>query len=116
MTGDVPGYVEMQVTTHFSFLRGASGPDELFAEAALLGLPALGVVDGGSLRATRPRSAALGRQGTSSMGETQGTAGGRPVQRAENHSKVSAHLRVIARDVRGRRRLRPPRRGDRSRR
>ncbi len=42
-------YVEMQVTTHFSFLRGASSPEELFAAAALLGLPALGVVDRGSV-------------------------------------------------------------------
>lgn len=42
-------YVELQVTTHFSFLRGASSPEELFAAAALLGLPALGVVDRGSV-------------------------------------------------------------------
>ena len=28
------GYVELQVTSHFSFLRGASSPDELFAAAA----------------------------------------------------------------------------------
>ncbi|CAH0354384.1 error-prone DNA polymerase [Sphingobium sp. CECT 9361] len=44
MTAD-SGYVELQVTTHFSFLRGASSPEELFAAAALLGLPALGIVD-----------------------------------------------------------------------
>jgi error-prone DNA polymerase len=42
-------YVELQVTTHFSFLRGASSPGELFAAAALLGLPALGIVDRNSL-------------------------------------------------------------------
>ncbi len=42
-------YVELQVSTHFSFLRGASSPDELFAAAALLGLPALGVTDRNSL-------------------------------------------------------------------
>jgi DNA polymerase III alpha subunit (gram-positive type) len=42
-------YVEMQVTTHFSFLRGASSPEELFAAAALLDLPALGIVDRGSV-------------------------------------------------------------------
>ncbi|WP_137788071.1 error-prone DNA polymerase [Sphingomonas sp. 3P27F8] len=52
--GDVR-YVELQVTTHFSFLRGASSPEELFAAAALLGLPALGIVDrntlGGLVRA-----------------------------------------------------------------
>jgi error-prone DNA polymerase len=44
-----PDYVELQVTTHFSFLRGASSPDELFAAALLLGLPALGVVDRNSV-------------------------------------------------------------------
>jgi error-prone DNA polymerase len=42
-------YHELQVTTHFSFLRGASGADELFAAAALLGLPALGVADRNSV-------------------------------------------------------------------
>jgi error-prone DNA polymerase len=35
MTGPEPSYVELQVTTHFSFLRGASSPDELFAAAAI---------------------------------------------------------------------------------
>jgi error-prone DNA polymerase len=44
-TASEPAYVELQVTTHFSFLRGASSPDELFAAASLLGLPALGIVD-----------------------------------------------------------------------
>ena len=43
------GYVELQVTSHFSFLRGASSPDELFAAAALLGHKALGVADLGSV-------------------------------------------------------------------
>ncbi|HEY0314333.1 MAG TPA: error-prone DNA polymerase [Allosphingosinicella sp.] len=42
-------YCELQVTTHFSFLRGASGADELFAAAALLKLPALGVTDRNSV-------------------------------------------------------------------
>ena len=59
MTGTDPlgdaRYVELQVTTHFSFLRGASSPEELFAAAALVGLPALGVTDrntlGGLVRA-----------------------------------------------------------------
>jgi error-prone DNA polymerase len=40
-----PGYIELQVTTHFSFLRGASSPEELFTVAAQLGLPGLGIVD-----------------------------------------------------------------------
>src|SRR3954466_2736699 len=42
-------YAELQVTTHFSFLRGASSVEELFAEAALLGIGALGVTDRHSL-------------------------------------------------------------------
>ncbi|MEJ5976655.1 error-prone DNA polymerase [Novosphingobium sp. PS1R-30] len=42
---NAPGYVELQVTTHFSFLRGASSPEELLSAAALLGLPALGITD-----------------------------------------------------------------------
>ncbi len=48
-------YSELQVTTHYSFLRGASSPEDLFRQAALLGLPALGIVDrnsvGGVVRA-----------------------------------------------------------------
>jgi error-prone DNA polymerase len=42
-------YVELQATSHFSFLRGASSPEELFAAAALMGLPALAIVDRHSL-------------------------------------------------------------------
>ncbi|GFE76149.1 error-prone DNA polymerase [Novosphingobium sp. TCA1] len=42
-------YVELQVTSHFSFLRGASSPEELFAEAAALGHTALGLADRGTL-------------------------------------------------------------------
>ena len=42
-------YAELQATSHFSFLRGASSPEELHATAALLGLPALAVVDRNSV-------------------------------------------------------------------
>src|SRR3954454_316695 len=42
-------YAELQVTTHYSFLRGASSPEELFASAALLGIEAMAVVDRNSL-------------------------------------------------------------------
>ncbi|WP_105374734.1 error-prone DNA polymerase [Neorhizobium huautlense] len=42
-------YAELQVTTHFSFLRGASSAEELFATAKLLGIKALGIVDRNSL-------------------------------------------------------------------
>jgi DNA polymerase III alpha subunit len=42
-------YADLQVTTHFSFLRGASSPAELFEQAKLLGIAALGVTDRNSL-------------------------------------------------------------------
>ncbi len=44
-----PRYAELQVTSHFSFLRGASSPEELFATASLMGIEALAVVDRNSL-------------------------------------------------------------------
>ena len=44
-----PRYAELQVTSHFSFLRGASSCEELFAQAAMLGIEALAIVDRNSL-------------------------------------------------------------------
>ncbi len=44
-----PRYAELQVTSHFSFLRGASSCDELFARAKDLGIEALGIVDRNSI-------------------------------------------------------------------
>lgn len=44
-----PRYAELQVTTQFSFLRGASSAEELFTMAAHLGIEALAVVDRNSL-------------------------------------------------------------------
>ncbi|OWK29714.1 error-prone DNA polymerase [Sphingomonas mucosissima] len=37
------------MTTHFSFLRGASSCEELFSTAALMGMPALGITDRNSV-------------------------------------------------------------------
>src|SRR5271166_1597363 len=42
-------YAELQVTSNYSFLRGASHIEELFAQASLLGLTALGITDRNSL-------------------------------------------------------------------
>jgi len=42
-------YAELQCTSHFSFLHGASSCDELFAQAATLGIEALAIVDRNSL-------------------------------------------------------------------
>ena len=42
-------YIELQATSHFSFLRGVSSAEELFAAAALLGYKALGLTDRNSV-------------------------------------------------------------------
>jgi error-prone DNA polymerase len=42
-------YAELQTTSHFSFLRGASSCDELFEQAAAAGLDALAIADRNSL-------------------------------------------------------------------
>jgi error-prone DNA polymerase len=39
------GYAELQVASAFSFLRGASSPEELAATASVLGLSAIGITD-----------------------------------------------------------------------
>ena len=44
-----PRYTELQTTTNFSFLRGASHIEELFAQAALFGHDTLGITDRNSL-------------------------------------------------------------------
>jgi len=44
-----PAYVELQVTTNYSFLRGASHVEELLVAAQALGLPAIAVTDHNTL-------------------------------------------------------------------
>ena len=46
---DPRGFAELAVTTNFSFLRGASHPEELVAQAITLGLDAVGIADRNSL-------------------------------------------------------------------
>ena len=45
----VTGYAELQVTSNYSFLRGASHVEELMAQAKFLGLPAIGITDRNTL-------------------------------------------------------------------
>ena len=42
-------YAELQCTSHFSFLRGASSCEELFLQAAISGIEALAITDHNSL-------------------------------------------------------------------
>ncbi|RDD97647.1 DNA polymerase III subunit alpha [Paracoccus pantotrophus] len=44
-----PAYAELQVTSHFSFLRGASSVEDLFAAAAAMGIEAMAVTDRNTL-------------------------------------------------------------------
>ena len=44
-----PAYAELAVTTHFSFLRGASHPKEFIPRAAALGLAGIGIADRNSV-------------------------------------------------------------------
>src|SRR5436190_11798236 len=45
MTMTETAYAELAVTTNFSFLRGASHPQEMVARADELGLAAIGIAD-----------------------------------------------------------------------
>lgn len=44
-----PAYAELAVTTNFSFLRGASDPEDLVIQAKLLGLSGIGITDRNSV-------------------------------------------------------------------
>ena len=63
-------YAELQVTTNFSFLRGASHAEELAAAAAELGHAAIAVTDRNTLagRGARARGCQGGRSPVSSSG------------------------------------------------
>ena len=60
---DRDAYVELQVSTNFSFLRGASHAEELVETAASLGLAGIGVTDRNTLAGVvRAHSAALAKK------------------------------------------------------
>jgi len=51
MTGEPapPAFAELVAATNYSFLRGASHPAEMVAEAIALGMPGIGIADRNSV-------------------------------------------------------------------
>ena len=43
------GYAELQITSNFSFLRGAAHPEEIVLQASAFGYYAIGIADRNSL-------------------------------------------------------------------
>jgi error-prone DNA polymerase len=73
-----PRFAELATTTNFSFLRGASHPEELVAQAALLGLTGLGIADRNSLAGV-VRAHVFARENQASIGALRVVTGARLV-------------------------------------
>jgi error-prone DNA polymerase len=73
-----PRFAELAATTNFSFLRGASHPEELVAEAARLGLAGLGIADRNSLAGV-VRAHVFARENKGSIGALRVVVGARLV-------------------------------------
>ena len=62
-----PRFAELAATTNFSFLRGASHPEEMVARAAELGLAGIGIADRNTL-AGIVRAHTFARENAEAMG------------------------------------------------
>jgi len=83
-------YVELQVTSHSSFRRGASSPEHLFATAALQGHRALGIADLGSSTGRHPQEASIGATSEGSTAVIRGIRRGAMNRRPRRHDGVRA--------------------------
>ena len=77
-----PQFAELAATTNFSFLRGASHPEEMVARAAELGLAGLGVADRNTLAGV-VRAHVFARENRAAIGAMRVVAGARLVFRDE---------------------------------
>jgi error-prone DNA polymerase len=73
-----PRFAELATTTNFSFLRGASHPEGLVAQAASLGLSGLGIADRNSLAGV-VRAHVFARENAESIGALRVVTGARLV-------------------------------------
>ena len=78
MIRPVPRHAEIGVATNFSFLRGASHPEELVARAAELGLTAIGIADRNTLAGV-VRAHVYAREHREALGDFRALAGARLV-------------------------------------
>ena len=84
-----PPYTELHAHSAFSFLDGASAPDEMAARAAELGYTALAITDHDGLC------------GSLEFAHAARAAGVRPITGAEVTLRGGAHLTLLAEDARG---------------
>ncbi len=100
-------YAELHCHSNFSFLDGASHPEELAAEAARLGLEALALTDHDGLYGVVRFAETARALGLPSVfgAELTLVAGGRGPTRTGEPDPVGTHLVVLARDPEGYARL-----------
>src|SRR5277367_1593277 len=77
-----PRFAELATTTNFSFLRGASHPEELVAQAAALGLTGIGFADRNTLAGV-VRAHVYARENKAAIGSMRVIVGARLVFRDE---------------------------------
>ena len=71
-----PRFAELAAMTNFSFLRGASHPEEMVARAAELGLAGIGIADRNTLAGV-VRAHVFARENAGTMGATRVVPGAR---------------------------------------
>jgi error-prone DNA polymerase len=101
----VVAYAELHCHSNFSFLDGASFPEELVAEAALLGLEALALTDHNGLYGVVRFAEAAREIGLRSVFGAELTLGGPAAARTGVPDPAGSHLVFIARDPEGYARL-----------
>ena len=86
----LPAYAELHCLTNFSFLRGASHPEELVERAAALGYAALAITDECSVAGVVRAHIAAKEYGAQADRRHRGAARGRPEARAARHRTAPA--------------------------
>ena len=107
---DGPAWIELHCHSSYSFLDGASSPDELVAEAIERGLAALAITDHDGMYGVPQFAQAVARRkaaGGAGLGTIFGAelSLGLPRGQAGFPDPAGQHLLVLARDVEGYRRL-----------